>query len=329
MARPRGSRNIRGWTITPTEMTEAGLVPIGMVERVTQGGIEVTQLTDKGVAYLENLLRRSSGESIISETLKEQLETKAKEAKGRSKAAGTQIERTIRREEQKIRNNPYETGILVTQDGRVFRQKGEQFSVMQSFEQRANAAGSVFTHNHPRAISDEGFKGNPVGMKIGGNSLSSNDVYNFYSMKNLEKRAVTPKLVFSIKNSAWERENKESEAFKRGESKRFKKAYQRNKKKVSDNLDNAVLDGKITRNEASAAYWHLVNRDFAAKKRGFGANLSYSVSGDKTALAELARIEKAYDQSVADVKQFIKSLRSGADKVGTGDPNAKYFEGFI
>ena len=44
MARPRGSRNVRGWVMSPKAQVAAGLLSSDDVEEVTQGGVKVTQV---------------------------------------------------------------------------------------------------------------------------------------------------------------------------------------------------------------------------------------------------------------------------------------------
>lgn len=298
MARPRGSRNIRGWMMTPTEMARAGLIDPADLERVEQGkgehAVMVTgvkpekldrldRLTEKfkqelSVAGPQSKLARDAAESLV-------------EAKRATKAPRGEIERKIFAEEKRIRNNPYETAVMVTQDGRILKQKGDQFSFRLNPEQMSNSEGAIVTHNHPRAISDFQARQNPIFKRIGGSSFSPADIINSRARKEAEIRAVTPKLEYSLKNNDWMTYRPTSSNYGK-----FKEAYNRQKRKVDNKLWDLQRTGKLAKNEAEAAYWHLVTRQFASGNRGYARNFEYSVTGDSKALAELARIEKIYDE---------------------------------
>ena len=274
MARPNGSRNIRGWMVTPTEMAKSGLIDPADLERVTQGGAEVTALKASATAKIDDIIKDykayKNDKHFLSSAPIYKIDLALAAKKVEKTTPSSRVERRVKSEEKRIRNNGYETLIVVTKEGEVLRQKGEAFSVSASKEQMSKIAGSIVTHNHPSSITGEQTRNNPVAVLIGGSSFSTNDVVNTYLRAEGEKRAVTPKLEFSLKNNNWEARRFEyisgNKSKWMGDGNRFKQAYTSSKEKTRRQIHNLVNVKKMTQEDADAAYWHLVARDFSSSK---------------------------------------------------------------
>ena len=101
------------------------------------------------------------------------------------------LRKALKTEEAKIRNNNYETGIVLGSNGKVLlRKRGDEGQVGFTQEEIALMKDQVFTHNHPSGNTDR--------YSIG-HAFSGDDYASGVNANVKEIRAVTKGYTFSMK----------------------------------------------------------------------------------------------------------------------------------
>ena len=114
------------------------------------------------------------------------------------------LEQRIRREEETIRRQTFESAFAWDAQGHLVLSKdGQRDKVSFTTEELLRLENAIFTRNHP-----DGWNHPPSDPRSAGNSFSEIDVY-FACINNLaEMRVITPKLRFTLKRplSGWSAE---------------------------------------------------------------------------------------------------------------------------
>ena len=99
----------------------------------------------------------------------------------------------VRNIEMGIRNNKFETGVVIDKNGNeILRVKGKRYKVEYSVNDIIKMKDNILTHNHPYAVGKKGV------LSIG-TSFSREDIDAAIVADVKEIRAVTPKYTFSLK----------------------------------------------------------------------------------------------------------------------------------
>ncbi len=176
---------------------------------------------------------------------------------GNSKSA--QLKKALKVEESKIRNNNYETGIILGSNGKVLlRKKGDGSQVSFTNEEMALMKDKVFTHNHPSGNTDR--------YSIG-HAFSGNDYAAGVEADVKELRAVTKGYTFSMKRpkNGWGATPSEiKQAYNRiwmGHAKdagRYMRNYKGDKKTASARAD--ILIAHKTAKDMAKKFGWIYNR---------------------------------------------------------------------
>lgn len=153
---------------------------------------------------------------------------------------------TIRKEEDRIRPQRFETAYAVDANGKsILNLNGEQYSVTFSDAQVSKlraAKGVVMTHNHPR-----GWDVPANDPRRQGNSFSFEDIA-FAAEANLyEMRAVTPTRAFYVRrpSDGWDWNT-------------IRARYDTENRNTRSEFTQRINEGKMKPEEAQAAHYHTV-----------------------------------------------------------------------
>jgi hypothetical protein len=296
MARPRGSRNVRGWMITPNEMAEVGLLTAVDLEMTSQGIVRLNALDAK----------KSIDAAIKSLTQKEEQQLLAlkKDRKVNESTRSKDTKEALTRIEGQIAKNTKESAYIINNYTRQPQKIGKDYSKSVEFSGREieSMKGSILTHNHPSQ-----YKVNPksnIDRKIFGASerdlaktekaigisFSPADIGMVTYARLAEIRAVVPiGITYSMKA-------KSSAAFTsdRVKDRRLvRSAITRAENKVNDRLVELTQSGRMDLASALIVKQHLIAREFASRSKG---KYEYRVSGGASdALNLLSKLEKIYD----------------------------------
>ena len=176
---------------------------------------------------------------------------------GNSKSA--QLKKALKVEESKIRNNNYETGIILGSNGKVLlRKKGDGSQVSFTNEEMALMKDKVFTHNHPSGNTDR--------YSIG-HAFSGNDYAAGVEADVKELRAVTKGYTFSMKRpkNGWGATPSEiKQAYNRiwmehaKDAGRYMRNYKGDKKTASARAD--ILIAHKTAKDMAKKFGRIYNR---------------------------------------------------------------------
>lgn len=268
MARPRGTRNIKGWTMTPQQQVEAGLLSSADVvanEVIQSDGVRVIRV-----------------ETIAGATLNESRLDSLPSPDSTKKSLG--LRRSLAQVENDIRRNSYETGVYLDDNGKVLLRITQNKGTIDFVEaERAIARGKIFTHNHPE---EKGMKATERAIGV---SLSKEDLVFAAVHIPKETRAVAHTgTTYSLKlnkpvpgtdeRSRWEWVNKT-----------YDKAWEAAVEKVGRRFDS----GKLTRDEIASLSNHFVNKEFA---RLSGGVFSYNVKANGKIQKEIRRYDALYEK---------------------------------
>jgi hypothetical protein len=227
--------------------------------------------------------RREGDRATVMKIADEQHE-KYQQSKGQL-PPNPQVAKTIKAEESVIRNNDYETGVLVAPDGSISTiRKGSKDSVTFTHSEIEQMRGQTFTHNHP--IGDTN--------KLG-NSFSDKDMHMASMGRLAEVRAVTPSLEYSAKLDLSSRSGlvagRTIDDRKAAAVELYNRATQSYVQKARKVYQAEGMDSPRTQ----ALYvhtGHLIAREYARLSNGV---VSYNVTGKASALRELSQAEQIYD----------------------------------
>ena len=232
--------------------------------------------------------RREGDRATVMKIADEQHE-KYQQSKGQL-PPNPQVAKTIKAEESVIRNNDYETGVLVAPDGSIsIIRKGSKDSVTFTHSEIEQMRGQTFTHNHP--IGDTN--------KLG-NSFSDKDMHMASMGRLAEVRAVTPSLEYSAKLDLSSRSGlvagRTIDDRKAAAVELYNRATQSYVQKARKVYQAEGMDSPRTQ----ALYvhtGHLIAREYARLSNGA---VSYNVTGKASALRELSQAEQIYDGVYSD-----------------------------
>lgn len=160
----------------------------------------------------------------------------------------------INKIEKEIRNNKFETMVVVDKKGNeILNLKGDKDSVKADQKDIEKITkGSIITHNHPSALNFP-----EKSMRRIGQSFSTNDIMTASKFDTKEMRAVTPNYTFIMKpgKNGWPSGAK------------ITKTYNEIHEKLRIDLSNRIEKGITTINKAQTIHWHTVNK-MAAEKLG-------------------------------------------------------------
>lgn len=161
---------------------------------------------------------------------------------------------SLRKEENSIRNNTYETGIVLDSKGNVLlRKKGGAGSVEFNKSEVALMKDAIFTHNHPSALTKQGV------YRIG-NAMSRADLVTAVSSNMQEMRAVTTAYTFIMRRpkKGWNATPSQVD-----------RAVRQAEKKVREKMEVYIArykgDERTAINRANVLRWNMVNREVAKK----------------------------------------------------------------
>lgn len=162
------------------------------------------------------------------------------------------LEKRIAEEEDKIRDNPYESLIVINpKDGQVLVNKpGQQTSVNPSPAEGLLMKGAIVTHNHPYLNNVD--PPNSLGV-----SFSQPDVATACMAEVAEMRAVSAGYRHSLKppkGKNWNREFYETTV---------EPAFRKHKKTVMAGLQAQIFAGKINVQQANDRYSHEITQAVA------------------------------------------------------------------
>ena len=177
-------------------------------------------------------------EKSLAELLKESKAQKEKD-----------LNTTLRRLEEEIVNQRYETTIVLDENGNIIlRKDGDDKSVPFTDEEVAKMKGMILTHNHPR-----GWTFPEDDPRHAGNGFSPDDIHIAALGGIKELRAISPGYIYSLKpgKNGW---LKPLDSWN---------IYQEISNQVRREFENKILAGEMKLSQAEAIHWHEVSTRFA------------------------------------------------------------------
>lgn len=168
-------------------------------------------------------------------------------------------QKTLRAEEEAIRRQRVEYGMVMDENGNVIWKGTDNHSGRIVF--RTNLENKIVTHNHPPQISQK----NMADRADGGGSFSKTDLMTAANANVSEMRAVIGRYSFSIRRpkTGWHKGGWEGDKFYNNNAYAYKKAKAAVDKRVKEYYKSAGGKGSSAGRRVSSTYWHLVNKEYA------------------------------------------------------------------
>jgi hypothetical protein len=161
--------------------------------------------------------------------------------------ARRELLRLIKRAEDGIRGDLFETAIVFDVHGReILRKPGQQYEISFTNSELAFMQGAILTHSHPR-----GWSFPATDPRRQGSSFSLADVELAASHGLLEIRAVSPAWRYSMRPGRvpWDRQRFTDD---------IEPGYRQAEAEVLSEFRQAILDGRMTAATAESRYYHEI-----------------------------------------------------------------------